>query len=90
MSRHYVYILKCRDSSLYTGYTTDLKRRIRMHSEGKGAKYTRGRGPFTLVHVEEFAYKWEALQREAEIKQLKREQKWRLIQGGNSGGLESI
>lgn len=90
MNKHYVYILRCKDKSLYTGYTTDPERRLRMHEQGKGAKYTRGRGPFQLVYVEEFKEKETAMQREAEIKKLSREQKLKLVQGGSSYGLESV
>ncbi|TFJ93015.1 GIY-YIG nuclease family protein [Lentibacillus salicampi] len=78
-NEHIVYILKCADNTLYTGYTNDLEHRLRMHEEGKGAKYTRGRGPFKVVFVEKFATKEEAMKREHEIKQLKRKGKAQLI-----------
>ncbi len=77
---HYVYILECGDKSLYTGYTNDLDRRLKMHQKNKGAKYTRGRGPFKIVHVEEFQDKSEAMKREYAIKQLTKRQKMLLIQ----------
>ncbi|WP_284140707.1 MULTISPECIES: GIY-YIG nuclease family protein [unclassified Virgibacillus] len=80
---HTVYILKCKDDSLYTGYTNDLQHRLTMHEQGKGAKYTRGRGPFQVMHLEKYATKEEALRREYAIKQLKRNQKWQLITGGS-------
>ena len=51
-SDHHVYILECSDGSLYTGYTTDLERRVTEHDAGEGAKYTRGRTPVELVHAE--------------------------------------
>lgn len=76
---HLVYILKCKDDSLYTGYTNNLKRRLKMHQEGKGAKYTRGRGPFQVVYTEKFATKQEALRREFQIKQLSRKEKLQLV-----------
>ncbi|MBY7141591.1 GIY-YIG nuclease family protein [Virgibacillus sp. NKC19-3] len=76
---HTVYILKCSDGSLYTGYTNDLESRLNKHTEGKGAKYTRGRGPFQVVFVEKFSSKEEALQREYQIKQLSRKEKFELI-----------
>lgn len=76
---HLVYMLKCKDNTLYTGYTNDLAHRLMMHESGKGAKYTRGRGPFEVVHIEEFPTKEEALQREYQIKQLPRPQKEALI-----------
>lgn len=77
--KHLVYILQCRDGTLYTGYTKDLKHRLKMHEAGKGAKYTRGRGPFKVVYKEAFQTKQEAMQREYEIKQLRREEKLSLI-----------
>jgi putative endonuclease len=77
---HLVYILRCKDNSLYTGYTNDLENRLKVHQEGKGAKYTRGRGPFQVVYIEKFDTKEEALKREYEIKQLKRKGKLLLIQ----------
>ncbi|WP_404450788.1 GIY-YIG nuclease family protein [Virgibacillus necropolis] len=78
-SRHVVYILKCKDSTLYTGYTNNLTHRLHMHECGKGAKYTRGRGPFRVEYVERFSTKEEALKREYAIKQLKRTEKEHLI-----------
>jgi putative endonuclease len=76
---HYVYVLECADGSLYTGYTTDVERRVAEHDAGEGAKYTRGRTPVDLVHVESFPTRSAALQREHEIKQLSRELKERLV-----------
>ncbi|NME83545.1 GIY-YIG nuclease family protein [Clostridium sp. SM-530-WT-3G] len=76
---NYVYILECSDGTFYTGWTNDLEKRIRMHSEGKGAKYTKGRGPLKLVHCEEFESRSDAMRREYEIKQLKRSEKILLI-----------
>ena len=76
---HTVYILKCGDDSLYTGYTNDLENRIKMHESGNGAKYTRGRGPFQVMFVEKFPTKEEAMKREYEIKQLTRKGKFQLI-----------
>jgi len=78
--QHYVYILQCRDQSLYTGYTVNIERRIKLHESGKGAKYTRGRGPFTLLHQESFTTKSAALKRECEIKGWPREKKLSLIE----------
>lgn len=77
---HLVYILRCKDNSLYTGYTNDLENRLKAHQDGKGAKYTRGRGPFQVVYIEKFDTKEEALKREYDIKQLKRKGKLLLIQ----------
>lgn len=80
MCMHYVYILRCGDETLYTGYTTDIERRVEEHRSGAGAKYTRGRGPFELVHVEEYQTRSAAMSREYEIKQLARETKEQLIE----------
>ena len=71
----YVYMLRCKDDSLYTGWTNDLQHRLKMHASGKGAKYTRGRGPFTLVYAEELVDKETAMKREWEIKSLTRTEK---------------
>jgi putative endonuclease len=76
---HYVYVLRCADESLYTGYTTDVERRVAEHDAGEGAKYTRGRTPVELVHVEEFETKSAAMAREHEIKALSTGQKRRLV-----------
>lgn len=73
-----VYILKCADDSLYTGITNDLDARIQAHEEGRGAKYTRGRGPLTLMYEERLNTRSEASRREAEIKKLSREDKLEL------------
>lgn len=75
----YVYIIKCRDNSLYTGWTNDLEKRFKAHSEGRGAKYTRGRGPLELVYFETFEDKIDAMKRECEIKRFTREEKLNLI-----------
>jgi putative endonuclease len=75
----YVYIAQCNDGSLYTGWTTDIERRIRQHSEGRGSKYTRSRTPVTLKYLEEYTTKPEAMKREAMIKKLSRSEKLDLI-----------
>ncbi len=81
MKKNYVYILRCRDGSLYTGYTNALDARVRAHNGERagGAKYTRARRPVTLVYFEEYGEKSAALKRECEIKALTREQKEALI-----------
>lgn len=79
-TKNYVYILRCSDDTLYTGWTTDLERRLAMHNSGKGAKYTKSRGPCTLVYFEELPDKSHALRREAAIKKLSRKEKLMLIQ----------
>ncbi|MFZ0370882.1 MAG: GIY-YIG nuclease family protein [Halobacillus sp.] len=71
-NNHIVYILRCSDQSLYTGYTNNLEARLKKHEVGKGAKYTRGRGPFKLEYTKAFETKREALQQEYRIKQLSR------------------
>lgn len=71
----FVYMLRCKDDSLYTGWTNDLQHRLAMHAAGKGAKYTRGRGPLTMVYSEELADKEAAMRRECEIKSLSRAEK---------------
>lgn len=78
--KNVTYILKCNDNSLYTGWTNDITHRLKMHNEGKGAKYTRGRGPVELVYLEEFETKQEAMSREAKIKRLARKEKLLLIE----------
>ena len=75
-----VYILRCGDGSLYTGWTNDLQRRVKMHAEGKGGKYTRSHLPVELVYTEEFETSHDARSREVMIKKLSREQKLRLIE----------
>jgi putative endonuclease len=77
----YVYILRCGDGTLYTGYTNDLEGRLATHREGKGAKYTRGRGPLELVYQEAFGSNIAAMRREREIQKQTRAQKERLIRG---------
>ena len=76
---NYVYILKCNDDSLYTGWTNNLEKWVKAHSNGKGAKYTKSRLPVELVYFEEYENKVEAMRREYAIKQLKRKEKLMLI-----------
>ena len=76
---HYIYILECRDKTLYTGYTNDLDKRIKTHNEKKGAKYTRGRTPVVLKYYEEFDNKIDAMKRESQIKKLRRLKKLMLF-----------
>lgn len=75
----YIYILKCSDDTLYTGYTVNIENRLNTHNAGLGAKYTRGRLPVTLMYHEEFDNRSDALKREYEIKQLSRSEKLNLI-----------
>ena len=83
---HYAYVVRCSDGTFYTGYTTDVRRRLDEHDAGEGAKYTRGRTPVELVHVERFESKSAAMSREYEIKQLSRSEKESLAEGANAGG----
>lgn len=78
-AKWHLYILHCKDGSLYTGITNDIERRLNAHECGKGAKYTRGRGPFKLMHKESFKDRSKASKREAEIKALTREEKFALF-----------
>ena len=79
-SNWYLYILRCKDETLYTGITTDVEKRLEQHRSGKGAKYTRGRAPLELVYQESCADHSAALKREREVKALPREEKLILIQ----------
>lgn len=74
-----LYILRCKDGSLYTGITTDVEKRLAAHRAGKGAKYTRGRSPLELVYQENCGGHSAALKRELAIKALPREKKEKLI-----------
>lgn len=75
----WVYVLECRDGTLYTGCTDDIPRRLAAHNAGRGAKYTRGRGPVILRYQEEVPDRSAALRREAAIKRLNRVEKQALI-----------
>jgi predicted GIY-YIG superfamily endonuclease len=77
----YLYILKCGDGSLYTGVTTDLRRRIKSHNDGNGGKYTRYRLPVSLQYSESYSRKSEALKRELQIKGWSKPKKETLIAG---------
>ena len=84
---NYVYILRCADGTLYTGWTTDPERRTAAHNAGKGAKYTKARRPVELVYLEEYDDRIEAQRREYEIKQFSRAEKEELIGGQNTGSI---
>ena len=81
MSAHYAYLLACADGTYYAGYTTDPRRRVAEHNNDTGAKYTRGRTPVELVHVEVFDSKSTAMSREYELKTLSHAEKARLAAG---------
>ncbi len=76
---NYVYMLRCRDGSLYTGWTNDLEKRLKAHNSGSASKYTRTRLPAELVYFEEWESKEAAMSREWHIKRLTREEKLKLI-----------
>ncbi|MTI49171.1 GIY-YIG nuclease family protein [Sporosalibacterium faouarense] len=76
---YFVYMVRCKDNSLYTGWTTNLKRRVSEHNKGIGAKYTRAKKPVKLVFFEEYDTKSKAAKREYAIKQLYKYQKEKLV-----------
>lgn len=78
-NNYYFYVLECADCSYYAGYTNDLKKRLETHNAGKGAKYTRARGPVQMIHFEEFKTKPEAMKAEYAFKQLTKVKKIRYI-----------
>ena len=79
MNKNFTYIVECSDHTLYTGWTNDLEKRIEAHNTGKGAKYTKTRGPVRLVYFETFSTKEEAMSREYHIKRMSRQEKIKLI-----------
>ena len=81
----YLYILRCKDNTLYTGIATDVEKRLEAHRSGKGAKYTRGRGPLELVYRECCGNHSQALKRELQVKALSKEEKQRLIAASVAG-----
>lgn len=81
---NYVYIVRCSDDTLYTGWTNHLDQRIKSHNSGKGAKYTKSRRPVQLVYYETFETKEEAMRREWEIKRLSRIEKQKLVNSAKS------
>lgn len=76
---HHVYVIECADGTLYTGYTTDVERRLKEHNAGTGAKYTCGRTPVSLAYTESFETQSSAMAREYAIKQLSRSEKETLV-----------
>ena len=79
--KFYVYIVQCQDGTYYTGYTPDVDRRIKLHNDGKGARYTRGRRPVKLVWCKEYRYFKRAFSEEERIKGLTRNQKEKIVKG---------
>ena len=80
MKPWYLYVVLCGDSSLYTGITTNIRRRVNEHNTGRGAKYTRGRGPVVLVHVRQYKNRSDASKAEAKFKKFRRKKKIQIIQ----------
>jgi putative endonuclease len=78
-SQYWVYIVRCKDGTYYTGYTKNLENRIALHKSGKGAKYVKYKLPAELVYAKEYRYYKSALNEERRIKKLKREQKSELV-----------
>lgn len=87
---NYTYIVRCKDDSLYCGWTNNLEKRLASHNSGRGAKYTRSRYPVTLVYFESFDTKEEAMSREYAIKQLSRKEKLELIKNFNLEKLPTL
>ncbi|MCJ7613440.1 GIY-YIG nuclease family protein [Candidatus Bathyarchaeota archaeon] len=83
---YYVYILRCKDGSYYTGHAKDAEKRFEMHKEGRGARYTRMHDPEELVYVEEFGSRGEAMKREQQIKTLSHNKKQELVNSNNDSG----
>lgn len=81
--KHYAYMLKCSDNSIYSGYTTDPHRREKAHNDGKGAKYTKTRRPVKLVYFEEFDNKIDAMKREYAFKQYTHKEKEDIIKNSS-------
>ena len=83
---HFVYIVRCADGTLYTGYARDPEKRAQAHNAGTGARYTAGRRPVSLVYVESCSSVGDALKREHRVKQLSRKQKEALVATGTGAG----
>lgn len=79
-NKHYMYVLKCNDDTLYTGYTNDIEKRMRTHNSGKGAKYTRSRLPIQCIYFEQFETKSQAMSAEYFFKKKTRQQKLSYIE----------
>ena len=90
MDEWYVYIVSCRDGSLYTGIATDVDRRLAEHEAGKGSKYLRGRGPLKLVFKLPIGERGAALRIERKVKNLSRQEKEELINGSGSPAFEFL
>lgn len=82
--KHFAYMLRCGDNTIYSGYTNNLQKRIQAHNSGKGAKYTSARLPVKLIYFEEFETKSNAMKREAQLKRLSKAEKEKLASSFNS------
>ena len=87
---YYVYILRCKDGSYYTGYTKDVEKRFEMHKKGQGSRYTRMHEPEKLVYLEEFESRGEAMRRERRIKTLSHNKKQQLINNNSKSGVYKL
>ena len=87
---YYVYIVECADGTYYTGWTTDVARRLGLHNSSRGAKYVRGRHPVELVYVEEHSSYRQALRAECSIKKLTRAQKRQLVRRDDGGSVRNV
>jgi putative endonuclease len=83
------YILACRDGTLYTGWTSDIKKRLAAHNAGRGAKYTRGRLPAALAYAEGFESQSQAMKRENAIKKMSRAEKLALMDASKVKAIEA-
>jgi predicted GIY-YIG superfamily endonuclease len=83
---YYVYILRCKDGSYYTGHAKDVEKRFEMHKKGRGARYTRMHEPEKLVYLEEFESRSKAMKRERRIKTLSHNKKQQLINNNSKSG----
>ena len=83
MNEWFLYMIRCADGSIYTGITTDVERRFKEHSTGRGSRYLKGRGPLRIVYRETVGTRSEALKLEARIKKMKKTEKESLITNGN-------
>lgn len=82
---NYTYMVRCKDGTLYTGWTNNIERRMEAHNSGTGAKYTKSRRPVKLVYCEEFPTKEEAMKREYAIKHMEKKEKEKMVLGWNEG-----
>ena len=84
MLHYYVYILRCKDGSYYTGHAKDVEKRFEMHKKGRGAKYTIMHEPEEIVYIEQFESRGDAIRRERKIKTLSHNKKQQLIDSQNN------